>query len=156
MNAGYCGRVLGEELRKVRRGNGWTRRQLQRRLQDSGLELGLPTLATYELGTRQCSVVRLMQLCAVLGISPDELLARVRRRMAGDAKILHISLRQVSTAKSVKLRPVRAWAELRLRDMGADEDLLVDLSDSAVENLARLCGLESGELVGHLKNGASR
>jgi len=49
-------RVLGAELRSLRKGHGWTRRDL---LERSELNIALQTLATYELGTRQCTVVRL-------------------------------------------------------------------------------------------------
>src|SRR3981081_3049844 len=52
-------RILGDELRKLRRQRGWTRKELNQHLQS---EISLQTLATYELGTRQCSVVRLVGL----------------------------------------------------------------------------------------------
>lgn len=52
-------RILGEELRKLRTERGWTRKELGEKLQSG---ISLQTLATYELGTRQCSVVRLAEL----------------------------------------------------------------------------------------------
>src|SRR5256714_9428176 len=70
-------RVLGEELRKLRRRRGWTRKELNQHLQS---DISLQTLATYELGTRQCSVVRLVELCMAMDERPQDLPGRVHGR----------------------------------------------------------------------------
>ncbi|EWM13370.1 hypothetical protein KUTG_03674 [Kutzneria sp. 744] len=66
-------RVLGDELRKLRKQRGWTRKVLQGKLQT---EVSLQTLATYELGTRQCSVVRLAEICLALEALPQGIAPR--------------------------------------------------------------------------------
>ncbi len=87
-------RVLGDELRRLRKQRGWTRRDLNRRLQS---DISLQTLATYELGTRQCSVVRLVEICLALDEVPHELLARVHQRVFSDSPVgrIRIDLRKV-------------------------------------------------------------
>ena len=70
-------RVLGDEIRSLRKQRGWTRKELNKRLQT---EISLQTLATYELGTRQCSVVRLVEICHALDVPAHEVLARVHER----------------------------------------------------------------------------
>ena len=82
-------RVLGDELRSLRKQRGWTRKELNRRLQS---DISLQTLATYELGTRQCSVVRLVEICVALGVPAHEVLARVHERVFGDAPAGHLSV----------------------------------------------------------------
>ena len=52
-------------IRSLRKQRGWTRKELNRRLQS---DISLQTLATYELGTRQCSVTRLVEICVALGV----------------------------------------------------------------------------------------
>src|SRR5882672_6371061 len=56
-------RVLGDEIRRLRKQRSWTRKDLNERLQS---EISLQTLATYELGTRQVSVIRFVEICLAL------------------------------------------------------------------------------------------
>ena len=58
-------RVLGDEIRQARKACGWTRKQLQAYLPT---RISVQTLATYELGTRQCSVARLVELCDAMNV----------------------------------------------------------------------------------------
>ncbi|MBO0840526.1 MAG: helix-turn-helix transcriptional regulator, partial [Sciscionella sp.] len=71
-------RTVGDELRRARKQHGWTRKELQERLNN---EVSWQTLATYELGTRQCSVARFAELCAALDEQPYALLERVHQRL---------------------------------------------------------------------------
>ena len=80
-------RVLGDELRRVRKQRGWTRKDLQHRLDN---DISLQTLATYELGTRQCSVVRLAELCLAMDVLPHDVLARVHDRVFSDERPGHL------------------------------------------------------------------
>ncbi|HEU5110532.1 MAG TPA: helix-turn-helix transcriptional regulator, partial [Micromonosporaceae bacterium] len=64
-------RVLGDELRLLRKRRGWTRKDLNDRLRR---DISLQTLATYELGTRQISVIRLVEICHALDELPHDLL----------------------------------------------------------------------------------
>nr|WP_202507324.1 helix-turn-helix transcriptional regulator [Amycolatopsis rubida] len=107
---------MGDELRKLRRGRGWTRKELNAHLQS---EISLQTLATYELGTRQCSVVRLVELCVAMDELPQDLLAKVHSRVfTEEPGRVRVDLRRVVAEAGPELTPLRRWAEGRLRQNG--------------------------------------
>ncbi|GAA4667565.1 MULTISPECIES: helix-turn-helix domain-containing protein [Amycolatopsis] len=136
-------RVLGEELRKLRRRRGWTRKELNQHLQS---DISLQTLATYELGTRQCSVVRLVELCLAMDELPQDLLARVHRRVFTDEPgKVRLDLPRIVADHRPELLPLRRWAEDRLRQQGAPRE--VQLDRPAVDRMAELCGLSTAELL---------
>lgn len=141
-------RVLGEELRKLRRRRGWTRKELGERLQT---EISLQTLATYELGTRQCSVVRLVELCIALGEPPHELLAKVHRRMfAEQPGKVRIDLAATIADNAPELLPLRRWAQRQPAE--SDEaGGYAQLDRAAIDWLAKLCGLDIDVLLTHLQ-----
>ncbi|MFD2470718.1 helix-turn-helix transcriptional regulator [Amycolatopsis silviterrae] len=116
IDAEHYQRVLGDELRKLRRGRGWTRKELNAHLQS---EISLQTLATYELGTRQCSVVRLVELCVAMDELPQDLLAKVHSRVfTEEPGRVRVDLRRVVEEAGPELTPLRRWAEGRLRQNG--------------------------------------
>lgn len=150
-------RVLGEELRELRKQRGWTRKALGEQL-ESGISL--QTLATYELGTRQCSVVRLAQLCLAMGEQPQELLARVQRRVCpdqpGGVRIRLSTLAALDTADpdTAELAPLRRWARGRLSDPATHESTETDevrLDSPAIGWLAQLCDLDATTLDSRLR-----
>lgn len=144
-------RVLGDELRRLRKQRGWTRRDLNRRLQS---DISLQTLATYELGTRQCSVVRLVEICLALDEVPHELMARVHQRVFSDSPVgrIRIDLRKVVRDTQPELLPLRRWAKGRLTELnGTPGSADVNLDISALERMAELCGLETVELIARLR-----
>lgn len=135
-------RVLGEELRKLRRRRGWTRKELNQHLQS---DISLQTLATYELGTRQCSVVRLVELCLAMDELPQDLLARVHSRVFADQPgKVRLDLAKIAADSTPALLPLRRWAQDRLRQPGATREAQLDRS--AVERMAELCGVTADEL----------
>ncbi|NKQ58598.1 helix-turn-helix domain-containing protein [Amycolatopsis sp. K13G38] len=139
-------RVLGEELRKLRRRRGWTRKELNQHLQS---DISLQTLATYELGTRQCSVVRLVELCLAMNELPQDLLGRVHRRVFTDEPgKVRLDLALIVAAKEPELLPLRRWAEDRLRQPGSPRE--VQLDPPALERMAELCGIPVSELLARL------
>jgi transcriptional regulator with XRE-family HTH domain len=143
-------RVLGDEIRRLRKKRGLTRKQLNRRLQS---EISLQTLATYELGTRQCSVVRFVEICVALDEQPHELIARVHERVFTDSPRgrVRLDLRQVVRDDHEELLPLRRWARGRLDaypNAGAAE---VQLDFAAIEQLASLCRLDTVELIALLR-----
>ncbi|WP_290061255.1 helix-turn-helix domain-containing protein [Amycolatopsis solani] len=153
LDAGAYQRMLGEELRRLREERGLTRRDLNHRLHS---DLSLQTLATYELGTRQCSVVRLVELCVALEESPEALLARVGRRYFGTFGTLsggvRIDLRRVACAGHEDLAPFRRWAEGRLaecRTTGAPHE--VHLDRPALDHLAELCETTTADLLARIR-----
>lgn len=143
-------RVLGDELRRLRKQRGWTRRDLNRRLQS---DISLQTLATYELGTRQCSVVRLVEICIALGEVPHELIARVHQRVFSDSPVgrIRIDLRKVVRDTQQELLPLRRWAKGKLAENGGQQPAEVSLDIAALERMAELCGLETVDLIGRLR-----
>ncbi|MBB4904319.1 helix-turn-helix domain-containing protein [Actinophytocola algeriensis] len=144
-------RVLGDELRRLRKQRGWTRRDLNRRLQS---DISLQTLATYELGTRQCSVVRLVEICIALDEVPHELMARVHQRVFSDSPVgrIRLDLRKIVRDGQPELLPLRRWAKGRLAELnGTHGPADVNLDISALERMAELCGLETVELISRLR-----
>lgn len=143
-------RVLGDELRRLRKQRGWTRRDLNRRLQS---DISLQTLATYELGTRQCSVVRLVEICIALDEVPHELMARVHQRVFSDSPVgrIRIDLRKVVRDTQQELLPLRRWAKGKLAEANGQHPAEVSLDIAALERMAELCGLETVELIARLR-----
>lgn len=142
-------RILGEELRKLREQRGWTRRRLQTKL---GLDVSLPTLTTYELGTRQVGAVRLVQICLALGEDIGELLARVHGRLGSatvdaatvDAACWVVDLAEAAECNDPRLLPLRGWARSRLA-VGQSGTVQVYLS--GLRALAVLCDVDVLELT---------
>lgn len=140
-------RVLGEELRKLRRLRGWTRKELNQHLQS---DISLQTLATYELGTRQCSVVRLVELCLAMDELPQDLLAKVHQRVFADEPgKIRLDLTGIVADRQSELLPLRRWAEDRLRQPGTLRE--VQLDQPAVERMAELCGISPADLLARLR-----
>lgn len=139
-------RVLGEELRKLRAQRGWTRRQLNEEL---GMVVSLPTLTTYELGTRQVSSVRLAQICLALGEDIGGLLARVHGRLGAvtDAACWVVDLVAAAGCDEPRLRPLRGWARARL---AGGRSRTVQVGVPGLRALADLCGVDERELAGLL------
>jgi hypothetical protein len=140
--------ILGDELRQARRRRRWTRRQLRGRLEH---HLSLPALASYELGTRQCTVNRYVEICEALDTAAPELLARALRRLASLTHPggLHIDLCPVIGDDSKELCAFRRWAEHRLAT-SPGRDTAVHLAAPAVDRLAELCGVTTPDLVATL------
>jgi transcriptional regulator with XRE-family HTH domain len=144
-------RVLGDELRRLRKQRGWTRRELNRRLQS---DISLQTLATYELGTRQCSVVRLVEICLALDEVPHELMSRVHQRVFSESPVgrIRIDLRKVVRDGQPELLPLRRWAKGKLAESATGTHPAdVSLDITALERMAELCGLETVELIARLR-----
>lgn len=141
--------VLGDELRKLRKKRGWTRKQLNHNLQS---DISLQTLATYELGTRQCSVVRLAEICVALGEQPHEVLERVDKALfVGSPGEVHIDLVKVVDSTQPELLPLRRWAADRLSQASTPAASEISLNLPAIERMAELCGVQTHELMDHLR-----
>ena len=141
-------RVLGDELRHARVERGWTREELRSRM---GGGLSLQTLATYEQGTRQCTLVRFVELCVALGESPSELLARAHQRMApGPETGLRLDLQWIVRNAPPALEPLRRWAQNRLAQSASPHGAKEVISSAAIEHLAQLCGMSVLEVTAEL------
>ncbi|KAA2252476.1 helix-turn-helix transcriptional regulator [Solihabitans fulvus] len=145
-------KILGEVLRDMRKVKGWTRKVLVERM--GRPVISLQTLATYELGTRECSVTRLCQICAALDVHAHEILRRVHEQLPGEEPPhgqIRLDLPAIVADNHRELRPLRDWARRRLDQMpfGAGTDL--DLEPSTVESLAQLCQVTTGDLIALLR-----
>lgn len=140
-------RAIGEELRRTREARGWSRGYLVSLL-PSGI--GERTLLSYEHGTRQLTVLRLLELCRGLGtVSAPALLARALQRarlMLADLA-LQVDLRALLNDKSDKFRPLEQWARNKLNKC---PEGVVELLPSSVEELADFVGYTHLELAGYL------
>jgi transcriptional regulator with XRE-family HTH domain len=145
-------RLLGDELRAARRALGWTRRDLQRQL---GGEVSLQTLATYELGSRACTVRRLVELCMAMGQPPHELLGRAHRRACGEVASGSVTVPLASLATdpepddTPELTPLRRWARGRLAAARAPERITLD--PPALEQLSVLCRVDTAIVAARLR-----
>jgi transcriptional regulator with XRE-family HTH domain len=148
-------RALGDELRRARNRQGWTRKDLQARL---GQDVALQTLATYELGTRPLSVARLIELAGALDVSVLEILSRTLGRVGDVDQIsrLEIDIRAVAGDRTAELAPLRRWAAACLRHALPGEPTLAQLDQPAIVRLAEICGLGVEELTAKLWSIASR
>lgn len=126
------------------------RNQIQARL---ARRISLQTLATYELGTRQCSVARLVELCRAMNVFPHDLLARVYERTAhrgGNGRLL-VDLDGALRDEQPELLPLRRWARQRLDQVGARQPHAVTLDLPALDRLAELCGVATVDLINRLR-----
>lgn len=139
-------RAIGEELRRAREEKGWSRGLLVSRL-PSGI--GERTLLSYEHGTRQLTVLRLIEICRSLGVAPPTMLNQALQR----AKIhlqnlaLQIDLHDLLNDRTDKFRPMFQWARNRLNE---NPDGMVELSPSSVRELAAFVGCTHQELAAYL------
>lgn len=147
-------RALGDEIRQARKARGWTRKQLQARL---STEVSVQTLGTYELGTRQCSVARLAELCQAMNILPHDLLARVYEHttMHDENEKLLVDLDRVLRDRQPELTPLRRWARQRLDQAELNQPHTVRFNLAALDRLAELCGVTVVGLIGQLQELAS-
>ncbi|MBM7772312.1 DNA-binding Xre family transcriptional regulator [Actinokineospora baliensis] len=142
-------RALGRELQQLRMRRRWTRAQLVQRLPN---ELSAQALASYETGTRSCTVVRFVQLCTALEASPHDLLERVHDQVSHEEypASLKVDLTELATDPRPELAPARRWAATEVARHAASTR---DLDIGALESLAALCGLSTVELVRMLRSG---
>lgn len=142
--------ALGDELRIVRMRLGWTRRQLQARLPS---DISLQTLGTYELGTRRCSVARLVELCHAMDVLAHDVLARAYERtgQADNAGRLCLDLDRVVHDRQLDLMPLRRWAHQRLEHAEYNQSHAVLLDMAALESMAELCDVTIVDLIGRLR-----
>lgn len=143
-------RVLGDELRTLRKRHGWTRRDLLKRLH---LDISIQTIATYELGTRQCTVTRLRELSEALEEPMEQLVVRVMQRIGErEISVLIIDLQSAAKTTVAGLGPLSAWAKIRLATLPDGHPPAAQLDRAALELLAELCGIDTTDLVRRLRD----
>ncbi len=145
-------RVLGDEIRTVRKARRWTRKQLRARLNPDE-EVSLQTLATYELGTRRMTVERLIEICAALDHPPDQLLQRASARAFaefGDDSI-EVDLSALARIEDPQLVPLQRWAALRAAQCTDGKPTTKTLDSPALAALANLAGVSKQRLASALR-----
>lgn len=139
-------RAVGEELRLARQERGWSRGQLVARL-PSGI--GERTLLSYEHGTRQLTVARMLEICRALGMSAAEVLAyalqRARSHMSNLA--LYIDLRALLNDDTVAFRSMHQWARNKLN---RHTEGVIQVPPAAIKELADFIGCPPGQLTNYL------
>lgn len=141
--------LLGERLRALRRARGLTREQTCAQLRD---EMSAGTLGSYESGARRLSVFRLMEICAVLGVTASQVLEEVQHDAGGQPRI-RVRLRTITQSREPELRPLRAWAAARAADLSAGPDHEIDIDWQTLEQAAHLCGMTPARMLRHLGEG---
>lgn len=139
-------RAIGEELRRAREANGWSRGYLVARL-PSGI--GDRTLLSYEHGTRHLTVLRYIELCTALGVAAPALLnqALQRARIHLQNLVLQIDLHQLLNDKDDNFLPMVQWAHNKLIEYPGG---VVELPPSSVRELATFQGIPYHELASYL------
>lgn len=139
-------RAIGEELRRAREAQGWSRGHLVSRL-PSGI--GDRTLLSYEHGTRHLTVLRFIELCRALEVAAPTLLnqALQRARIHLQNLMLQIDLRDLLNDRNEKFRPMHQWAKNKLNESPTG---VVELPPSSVRELATFVGCSYQDLAGYL------
>ncbi|MDQ3579518.1 MAG: helix-turn-helix transcriptional regulator [Actinomycetota bacterium] len=140
-------RALGRELQQLRMRRKWTRAQMVKRLSH---DLSAQALASYETGTRSCTVVRFVELCAALETSPHDLLERVHGQFVHTEypATLQIDLPRLADDRRPQLSSASRWAATEVARHAAPTR---ELDFAALESLASLCGLSVVELIRMLR-----
>jgi len=133
---GVVTRALGEEIRRVRDAAGITRAKL---IEDMDSDIHVQTLATYEQGIRQCTVIRFVEICTALGVAAPDVLGLALQRAKIDLQTigLQVDLRAIIADNRPATGTIRKWARKRL---AADPNGsgVVHLTISAIQELAVL------------------
>jgi transcriptional regulator with XRE-family HTH domain len=139
-------RAIGAELRTARETMDWSRMEFVLEL-PSGI--GDRTLLSYEHGTRHLTVVRLIELCHLLGISAPKLLADALQRARTELANLdlRVDVKALLKNKNEKFRPMHQWAQNTLNECPGG---IVSLPPSAVKELATFMGHTQNELSNYL------
>ncbi|WP_436501752.1 helix-turn-helix domain-containing protein [Actinokineospora sp. HUAS TT18] len=137
---------------------GWTLGELADRVRAvTGTMLSRQTLASYERGIRSCTVPRLLQLCAALGVDVatvlcgmEEQVLRERRGGKSDIDDIVVDLDGLAASIPTRLAPARAWARSML-DRGRfhtiDGSRTWRLTDHTLAPLATLCAIPPGRMM---------
>lgn len=140
-------RALGEELRRTRESIGLSQAQLAARMPS---DLHTKTLASYEQGARQCTVVRLCEMARALGVSATDILARALLRVEVDllTVCLQVDLQALMQDARPELRPLRRWARARLATYPTAR--LTRLEGNVIKEMAVIFGITLTDLVSQL------
>lgn len=139
-------RALGDELRRVREAEGWSRVQLVERLPSGICDR---TLLSYEHGTRHLTALRLVELCFSLQVDAPTLLGRAlqRARIHIEHLPLKVDLRSLLKDETPTYRPLAQWAKNALNE---HPNGIAEITPETVKNLALFMGCTSDQLARYL------
>lgn len=139
-------KAVGEELRRAREAQGWSRLQFVEQL-PSGI--GDRTLLSYEHGARQMLLVRFAELSWALDIDPPTMFARglQRARVRVENLTLHVDLRALLRDRRVTFLPLKQWARNTLND---HPDGVALVEPVVVRNLASFIGCTHRDMADYL------
>jgi hypothetical protein len=144
-------RAIGEHLRDYRqRKLQWTR-AVQLRHMTTAI-CTTDTLAAYERGQRDMTLIRFVELCRAMGIQPSTLLANV------EAEIFHgiapqdveLNLRLVGRLPADPYGPLVTWAQAQLASSDASDVPTHTLPIDALGAMATLCGVTLDVLLAEI------
>lgn len=146
--AGIITRALGDEIRRVRDHNGWTRAELVDRMAS---DIHVQTLATYEQGVRQCTVVRLIEICRALGVAAPDVLGLALQRAELDLKLIgvRVDVRAIARDERNEYAAIQDWAGRRL-SVDQDGAGVVYLDRTAIREMAVILGYTEEQLYAYL------
>lgn len=136
-------KALGNEIRRLRESAKLSREQM---IAQMGSDIHPQTLATYEQGTRQCTMQRLVEICRALHASAPDVLWMALRRAEIDLSMIDIQvdLNAVIRDKRGETAALRGWARKRLKALPAG-DGVATIGQSAIPELAILLDYEETE-----------
>src|SRR2546430_8078839 len=141
-------RAVGEELKRARNTAGWTRDEVVERIHS---EIQPRTIATYEHGTRQCTIARFVEICGCLGVAASDVLdlAQQRAEMHLQTIGIQVDLNSVVSDVETELEQLRHWASNRI---AADPNGsgVAYLTAPVVQEMATFFDLTRSELIRHL------
>lgn len=140
--AAAIARALGEELRRVREARGWSRAQFVKGLPS---QIGDRTLLSYEHGSRQMTVLRLLELSQGLGVPASAIVAQAmqRARLYLQNLMMRVDLRQLLQDNNMHYRPLSSWARNRLNKAPGG---VIEVTPSGLRELAAVLGRTPEEL----------
>jgi transcriptional regulator with XRE-family HTH domain len=145
---GAIARLLGDELRRARDAIGLTRQQL---IDKMNSDIHPQTLASYENGIRQCTVVRLVEICRALGVTAPDVLSLSLQRAKEElyTLTLRVDLIALLRDKDTAFDQVRGWARMRIANAGSSPEV-ARLEPPAIREMAFIFGIPRAELTEYL------
>lgn len=139
-------RAVGEEIERARKERGWSRTQLVARMPSGICDR---TLLSYEDGTRNLTILRLVELCQALNTSVAGLMTMAfqRARIYLENLALLVDLPALLDDETARFRPIHQWARNKLRRQGSR---VAEVQPSAVDELSDFVGCDRQDLAHHL------
>lgn len=146
VTAQIISRAVGAELRRSREAIGWSRGQVVARL-PSGI--GDRTVLSYEHGTRQLTVPRLVELCHAYSVPAPGLLNQALQvaRIHLQNLVLWVDLRVLLADRTDMFRPLFQWARNKLNQ---NPDGIIEIAPASVAELATFLGCSRSDLANYL------